>query len=61
MAFSFGNYISAQASSSLALKMPMELSECHLLEVYITKEVSILKALPDHFCQWLMEQQEGKD
>jgi hypothetical protein len=44
-----------------SLKMPIELSECHLVEVYITKEVSIPKALPDHFRQWLMEQQEGKD
>jgi hypothetical protein len=41
--------------------MPMELSECHLVEIYIPKEVSIPKALPDHFHQWLMEQQEGKD
>jgi hypothetical protein len=44
-----------------SLKMPIELSECHLVEVYITKEVSIPKALPGHFRQWLMEQQEGKD
>lgn len=41
--------------------MPMKLSDCHLVEVYITNEVSIPKALPDHFRQWLMEQHEGKD